>query len=74
MRDIIEILRPSQDDGRSIREIARIVDVSRTTVGEIVRRASLAGVSYPVPADWATGKMRSMKSWSRLYLRRTLDL
>ena len=51
MRDIIEILRLSQD-GRSVREVARIVDVSRTTVGEIVRRANLAGVSYPVPADW----------------------
>jgi len=52
MRDIIEILRLSQGDGRSIREIARIVDVSRTTIGEIVRRANLAGVSFPVPADW----------------------
>ena len=51
MRDIIEILRLSQD-GRSVREVARIVDVSRTTVGEIMRRADLAGVSYPVPADW----------------------
>ena len=52
MRDIIEILRLSQDDGRSIREIARIVGVSRTTVGEIIRRIHLAGVSYPVPTDW----------------------
>jgi transposase len=52
MRDIIEILRLSQDDGRSTREIARIVGVARTSVGEIVRRATLAGVGYPVPADW----------------------
>ena len=40
MRDIIQILRLNQDD-RSIREIARIVNVSRTTVGENVRRANL---------------------------------
>ena len=52
MRDIIEILRLNQDGGRSIREIAKIVDVSRTTVGEIIRRANLAGVSYPVPVHW----------------------
>lgn len=26
--------------------------MSRTPVGEIVRRAKLAGVSYPVPVDW----------------------
>ena len=52
MRDIIAILRLSQEVGRSIRDIARIVNVSRTTVGEIVRRANLAGVSYPVPAGW----------------------
>jgi transposase len=52
MRDIIEILRLSQDVGRSTREIARIVGVVRTTVGEIVRRANLAGVSCPVPTEW----------------------
>jgi len=52
MRDIIEILRLSQDDGRSTREIVRIVGVARTSVGEIVRWATLAGVSYPVPAGW----------------------
>ena len=40
MRDIIQILRLNQED-RSIREIARIVNVSRTTVGETVRRANL---------------------------------
>ena len=51
MRDIIEILRLSQDVGRSSREIARIVGVARTTVGEIVRRANLAGVCYPVPTE-----------------------
>ena len=52
MRDIIEILRLSQDAGRSIREIAKIDDVSRTTVGEIIRRANLAGISFPVPVEW----------------------
>jgi transposase len=48
MRNIIEILR-LHGGGRSHREIARAVDVSRTTVGEILRRAKLAGVSHPLP-------------------------
>jgi transposase len=48
MRNIIEILRLHHGGDRSHREIARVVDVSRTTVGEILRRAKLAGVTYPL--------------------------
>ena len=50
MRKIFEVLRLSVADGRSHREIARAVDSSPTTVGEILRRAKLAGLSYPLPA------------------------
>jgi transposase len=49
MRNIIEILRLHHGGDRSHREIARAVDVSRTTVGEILRRAKLAGMTYPLP-------------------------
>ena len=49
MRKIFEVLRLSVADGRSHREIARAVDSSPTTVGEILRRAKLAGLTYPLP-------------------------
>jgi len=50
MRKIFEVLRLSVTDGRSHREIARAIDSSPTTVGEILRRAKLAGFTYPLPA------------------------
>lgn len=51
MRKIFEILRLSVADGRSHREIARAIDSSPTTVSEILRRAKLAGLTYPPPAE-----------------------
>ena len=51
MRKIVEVLRLSADGRYSHREIARIIHVSPTTVGEIIRRAKLAGVSYPLPTS-----------------------
>ena len=50
MRNIIEVLRLYQECGRSHREIARVVSISPTTVGEILRRAKQCGLSYPLPA------------------------
>lgn len=50
MRKIFEVLRLSVEGGRSHREIARAINSSPTTVGEILRRAKLAGLSYPLPA------------------------
>jgi hypothetical protein len=50
MRKIFEVLRLSVADGRSHREIARAIIASPTTVGEILRRAKLAGLTYPLPA------------------------
>jgi len=49
MRKIFEVLRLSVEDGRSRREIARAIVASPTTVGEILRRAKLAGLSYLLP-------------------------
>ena len=51
MRKIFEVLRLSVADGRSHREIARAIDSSPTTVGEILRRAKLAGIAYPLPVE-----------------------
>lgn len=50
MRKIVEVLRLCHEDGRSHREIARLVSISPTTVGEVLRRAKQCGVGYPLPA------------------------
>ena len=50
MRNIIDVLRLYHDGGRSHREIARVVSISPTTVGEILRRAKQCDLSYPLPA------------------------
>ena len=49
MLKIFEVLRLSLADGRSHRKIARAIIASPTTVGEILRRAKLAGLTYPLP-------------------------
>jgi transposase len=41
MRKIVDVLRLSHEGGLSHREIARVVNASPTTVGEILRRAKL---------------------------------
>jgi hypothetical protein len=50
MRKILDVLRLSHEGGRSHREIARAINASPTTVGEILRRAKLYGVTWPLPA------------------------
>ena len=49
MRKIAEVLRLYHQAGLSHREIARSVGASPTTVGEYLRRAKLAGLSWPLP-------------------------
>ena len=49
MRKIEEVLRLHHGCGRSNREIARAVRASPTTVGEYLRRARLADLSWPLP-------------------------
>ena len=50
MRKILDVLRLSLEGGRSHREIARAINASPTTVGEILRRAKLYGITWPLPA------------------------
>ena len=50
MRKILEVLRLHHEGNLSHREIARAISASPTTVGEILRRAKLAGVTWPLPA------------------------
>lgn len=49
MRKILEVLRLHHENRRSHREIARATAISPTTVGEILRRAKLADIAYPLP-------------------------
>ena len=49
MRKIEEVLRLHHEGGRTNREIAQSVRASPTTVGEYLRRARLAGLTWPLP-------------------------
>ncbi|MEN9480680.1 MAG: hypothetical protein RLZZ298_2075 [Pseudomonadota bacterium] len=60
MRKIFEVLRLSVADGRSHREIARAIIASPTTVGEILRRAKLAGLTYPLPAGLSEAEVEAL--------------
>jgi len=60
MRKIFEVLRLSVESGRSHREIARAIDSSPTTVGEVLRRAKLAGLTYPLPAGMTEASIEAL--------------
>ena len=49
MRKIHRVLRLFFEAGLSIRAIARSIEVSPSTVGEYIRRANTAGLSWPLP-------------------------
>ncbi|HEC33237.1 MAG TPA: winged helix-turn-helix transcriptional regulator, partial [Chloroflexi bacterium] len=51
MRKIREVLRLKRECGLSNRAIARSCSISHSTVGEYVRRAEEAGLSWPLPED-----------------------
>ena len=51
MRKIQEVLRLHYDGGRSNREIAHAVRISPTTVADYLRRARLAGLTWPLAED-----------------------
>ena len=49
MRKIREILRLKHEAGLSNRAIAGACKISNSTVGEYLRRAKAAGISWPLP-------------------------
>src|SRR5262244_1400808 len=51
MRQIHEVLRLKWAAGLSERQIARSLGLSRPTVAAYVRRAQMAGVSWPLPDE-----------------------
>jgi len=52
MRQIREILRLKFQHQLSIREIARSCAVPASTVGDYLKRAEVAGLSWPLPEQW----------------------
>ena len=64
MRQIHEVLRLKWAAGLSERQIARSLGLSRPTVAAYVRRAQVAGLSWPLPAglDAATLEQRLFPS------------
>jgi transposase len=57
MRKIKEVLRLSWACGLSFRKVAEATGVSRPTVGEYVRRAVDAGLSWPLPPELDDGAL-----------------
>ena len=51
MRKIREVLRLSFGEGLSLRQVSASLGMPFTTVGDHVRRAQAAGLSWPLPED-----------------------
>ena len=57
MRKVREVLRLRHALGASERQIAVAVGVSRSTVGEYLRRADVIGITWPVPEGMDDGEL-----------------
>ena len=57
MRKVREALRLRHALGVSERQIAVTVGVSRSTVGEYLRRAAVIGITWPVPEGMDDGDL-----------------
>ena len=51
MRQVREVLRLKHADSLSDRRIAASIGISRYTVAEYLRRASVVGITWPVPPE-----------------------
>ena len=61
MRQIKEILRLKHQHQLSVREIARSCALPASTVGDYLKRAERAGLSWPLPEEWTEEQI-----WERL--------
>jgi transposase len=57
MRRIKEVIRLKWEQGLSNRAIARSCSIGRATVGEYLRRAAAAGLSWPLPEELDEAKL-----------------
>lgn len=60
MRKIRETLRLHHDSGLGQRPIARCLNISRTTVGDYLHRANMAGLSWPLPDSLTDQQLYSL--------------
>ena len=85
MRKIHRVLRLSFEAGLSIRAIARSIQASPSTVGDYIRRARTAGLSWPLPeglderalearlfpcAEVSARVERAIPDWTRVHTER----
>ncbi len=82
MRKIKEILRLRWELGRGVREIARSVLVSHSTVSDLLGRVQAAGLGWPLPdeldeqaleavlypGNHAKGRQRPEPDWHKIHL------
>ena len=68
MRKIREVLRLRLGNGLSARQVAGAVRVSPATVADIVRRASAAGITWPLPEELGDDDLEAL-----LYEKRTRE-
>jgi len=60
MRKIREVMRLSLGLGLSSRQVARSCRIARSTVGEYLRRAQEAGLTWPLPEGLDDGRLEQM--------------
>jgi transposase len=60
MRKIRDVIRLSLGEGRTLREIGRSLELPFTTVGDHVRRAIAAGLSWPLPEELSDHDLEQM--------------
>ena len=58
MRKLRQALRLAWEVGLSLRPIGRSLGLSPTTVGEYLRRAEIAGLTWPLPPQMMTPHSR----------------
>jgi hypothetical protein len=59
MRKVRQVLRLAWEAGLGQRQIGRSLGMSPATVGAFVRRAQLAGLSWPVPGALDDGQLEA---------------
>ena len=60
MRTIREVLRLKFECKLANRKIAKSVSIARSTVGDYIRRAEAAGLSWPLPDDLDDGRLEQI--------------
>ena len=60
MRKIREVLRLTHELGFSVRAVCEATGVGKTAVGEYVRRAKLAGITWPIPAELGEAELEQL--------------